>query len=155
MKTATKVIALLMSICIGAFASLAEITTGWQSPLTSTTYTWSDTVNWVDDEINGIFSEGLVGSGKTYPNIVFSADAALSGGLVLAYTNNEQYVTFRGDGPRGSEGACRADREARRAGSNGSGAGGICREGISCENQIQVMLKEIYVNNVKKKGRIT
>ena len=98
MKTATKVIALLMSICIGAFASLAEITTGWQSPLTSTTYTWSDTVNWVDDEINGIFSEGLVGSGKTYPNIVFSADAALSGGLVLAYTNNEQYVTFRGDG---------------------------------------------------------
>lgn len=98
MKTATKAIVLLMSICFGAFASLADITTGWKSPLTSTTYTWSDTVNWVDDEINGIFSEGLVGSGKTYPNIVFSADAALSGGLVLAYTNNEQYVTFRGDG---------------------------------------------------------
>lgn len=98
MKTTTKVIALLMSICIGAFASLAEITTGWQSPLTSTTYTWSDTANWVDGEINGIFSDGLVGSGKTYPNIIFTADATLTSGLVLAYTNNEQFVTFRGDG---------------------------------------------------------
>ena len=98
MKTATKVIALLMSICIGAFASLAEITTGWKSPLTSTTYTWSDTANWVDGDINGIFSEGLVGSGKTNPKIVFSADATLSGGLTLAYTNVEQSLTFRGDG---------------------------------------------------------
>ena len=98
MKTATKVIALLMSICIGAFASLADITTGWQSPLSTANYTWSDTANWVDGEINGIFSEGLVGSGKTYPNIVFSADATLSGGLTLAYTNVEQSLTFRGDG---------------------------------------------------------
>ena len=98
MKTATKVIALLMSICIGAFASLAEITTGCQSPLAKETYTWSDTTNWVDGEINGIFSEGLVGSGKTYPNIVFSADATLSGGLSLLYSNAEQNLTFRGDG---------------------------------------------------------
>lgn len=98
MKTATKVIALLMSICIGAFASLAEITTGWQSPLATETYTWFDTANWFDGEINGIFSDGLVGSGKTYPNIVFSADATLSGGLSLLYSNAEQNLTFRGDG---------------------------------------------------------
>ena len=98
MKTATKVIVLLMSICIGAFASLAEITTGWQSPLDNGNFTWSDAANWVDGEVNGIFSEGLVGSGKTYPNVIFTADATLTSGLVLAYTNNEQYVTFRGDG---------------------------------------------------------
>ena len=98
MKTATKVIALLMSICIGAFASLAEITTGWQSPLDNGNFTWSDAANWVDGEVNGIFSEGLVGSGKTYPNVIFTADAALTGGLVLAYANNEQFMTFRGDG---------------------------------------------------------
>lgn len=48
MKTATKVIALLMSICLGAFPSLAEITTGWLSPLDGGTYTWSDTANWVN-----------------------------------------------------------------------------------------------------------
>ena len=42
---------------------------------------------------------------------------------------------FLGDGPRGGEGACRADREAVCAGRNGSGAGGICREGISCEKK--------------------
>ena len=75
----------------------AEITTGWQSPLTGT-YTWSDTENWVDGEINGIFSNGLVGSGKTYPTILFSADETLADGLTLAYTNNEQNLTFRGDG---------------------------------------------------------
>ena len=98
MKTATKVIALLMSICIGAFASLAEITTGWQSPLDDGNFTWSDAANWVDGEINGIFSDGLVGSGKTNPTIVFTADATLSGGLTLAYTNAEQNLTFRGDG---------------------------------------------------------
>ena len=81
-----------------AVTASAEITTGWQSPLTTTTYTWSDTNNWVDGEINGIFSEGLVGSGKTYPTIVFSDDATLPGGLVLVYTNAEQIITFRGDG---------------------------------------------------------
>ena len=98
MKKTAETIALLMSICFGAFASLAEITTGWLSPLDGGTYTWSDTANWVNGEINGIFSEELVGSGKTYPNIVFSADATLSGGLSLLYSNAEQNLTFRGDG---------------------------------------------------------
>ena len=98
MKTTIKLFAILAIAFTGATASLAEITTGWQSPLTSTTYTWSDTVNWIDGEINGIFSDGLVGSGKTYPTILFTADATLSGGLMLAYTNSEQNLTFRGDG---------------------------------------------------------
>ena len=98
MKTTVKLFAILVSVFAGTTTSLAEITTGWQSPLTSTTYTWSDTANWVDGEINGIFSDGLVGSGKTYPTILFSADATLSGGLTLNYTNNEQNLTFRGDG---------------------------------------------------------
>ena len=98
MKTTIKLFAILVSVFTSATASLADITTGWQSPLTSTTYTWSDTANWVNGEINGIFSDGLVGSDKTYPTIVFTADATLLGGLTLAYTNSEQYLTFRGDG---------------------------------------------------------
>ena len=79
-------------------AVLAQVTTGWQSPLATGNYTWSDTGNWVDGEINGIFSDGLAGSGKTYPNILFTADATLDDGLVLSYTNAEQNLTFRGDG---------------------------------------------------------
>ena len=98
MKTTIKLFAILVSVFTSATASLADITTGWQSPLSTETYTWSDTANWVDGEINGIFSDGLVGSGKTFPNIIFTADATLTSGLVLAYTNDEQYVTFRGDG---------------------------------------------------------
>ena len=86
---------LTTAIAALAVTASAQITTGWQSPLTTTTYTWSDTANWVDGEINGIFSNGLVGSGKTYPTIVFTADETLPGGLVLAYTNAEQNLTFR------------------------------------------------------------
>ena len=98
MKTTVKLFAILVIVSVCATASLADITTGWQSPLTSTTYTWSDTANWVNGEINGIFSDGLVGSGKTSPTIVFSSDATLPGGITLVYTNSEQTLTFRGDG---------------------------------------------------------
>lgn len=98
MKTTVKLFAILAIVFVGATAALAEITTGWQSPLTSTTYTWSDTANWVNGEINGIFSEGLVGSGKSSPTIVFTDDATLPGGLTLVYTNSQQTLTFRGDG---------------------------------------------------------
>ena len=81
-----------------ALPAFAEVTTGWQSPLDGGTYTWSDTANWVDGEINGVFSDGLVGSGKTSPTIVFTADATLTNGLSLLYSNSEQNLTFRGDG---------------------------------------------------------
>ena len=96
-QTIQEVLAIAVVLGLTGTAS-ADIATGWQSPLATETYTWSDTANWVDGEINGIFSDGLVGSGKTFPNIIFTADATLTSGLVLAYTNNEQYVTFRGDG---------------------------------------------------------
>ena len=81
-----------------ALPTAADITTGWQSPLDGGTYSWSDTANWVDGDINGVFSDGLVGSGKTYPTILFSADATLTNGLSLLYSNSEQNLTFRGDG---------------------------------------------------------
>ena len=74
MKTQS-ILAVVAAIFATATSSIAQITTGWQSPLTSTTYTWSDPANWVDGDINGIFSNGLVGSGKTYPVIVFTNDA--------------------------------------------------------------------------------
>lgn len=63
MKTTVKLFAILAIVLTGATVSLADITTGWQSPLSTANYTWSDTANWVDGEINGIFSDGLVGSG--------------------------------------------------------------------------------------------
>ena len=91
----TTLAALFAALALPAFA---EVTTGWQSPLDGGTYTWSDTANWVDGEINGVFSDGLVGSGKTYPTIVFTADATLTNGLSLLYSNSEQNLTFRGDG---------------------------------------------------------
>ena len=97
MKTQS-ILAVVAAIFATATSSIAQITTGWQSPLTSTTYTWSDPANWVDGDINGIFSNGLVGSGKTYPVIVFTNDATLAGGLTLTYTNAEQNLTFRGNG---------------------------------------------------------
>ena len=91
-------LAIAAAILASATTAMAQITTGWQSPLTTTTYTWSDTANWVDGDINGVFSNGLVGSGKTYPTIVFTNDATLAGGLTLTYTNAEQNLTFRGNG---------------------------------------------------------
>lgn len=97
MKHTTTPLAALAALAL-PLAAHAQITTGWQAPLSTGDYTWSDTSNWVDGEINGIFSDGLVGSGKTYPNILFTANATLDDGLVLSYTNNEQFVTFRGDG---------------------------------------------------------
>ena len=75
----------------------AEITTGWQSPLTGT-YTWSDTENWVDGEINGVFSADLEGSGKTWTTVIFTNDTIIANGLELGYKNVQQYLTFRGDG---------------------------------------------------------
>lgn len=98
MKNSIKSKLSAMAMALFALNVFAAPVTGWQSPLDGGTYTWSDTANWVNGEINGIFSEELVGSGKTYPTIVFSADATLSGGLTLAYTNVEQSLTFRGDG---------------------------------------------------------
>ncbi len=98
MKNSVKSKLSAMAIALFSLGAFADPVTGWQSPLDGGTYTWSDTANWMNGEINGIFSEGLVGSGKTSPTIVFSADATLSGGLSLLYSNYEQNLTFRGDG---------------------------------------------------------
>ena len=89
----------LTAAAIAALAvkASAEITTGWQSPLNGT-YTWSDTNNWVDGEINGVFSPDLEGSGKTWTTILFTDDVTLPNGLELLYKNSEQNLTFRGDG---------------------------------------------------------
>ena len=93
MKTMLKFIAAILPI-----VAQADVSTGWKTPLATGTYQWESAENWVEGVPNGIFSEGLVGIGKTYPNIVFSADATLSGGLTLSYTNDQQFLTFRGDG---------------------------------------------------------
>ena len=55
MKTATKVIALLMSICLGAFTSLGDITTGWNKTEKGA-YDFLSTDNWADAVVSGVFS---------------------------------------------------------------------------------------------------
>ena len=84
-----------LSILVGT-AAFGEITTGWQSPLEGT-YGWADTANWVNGEINGIFSSGLVGSKKNYLNITFAADTELPDGLNFGFVNFEQFLTLMGD----------------------------------------------------------
>ncbi len=63
MKTATNAIALLMSICLGAFTSLGDITTGWL-PTAAGTYTFTDSANWANGDVNGVFSADWVSAGK-------------------------------------------------------------------------------------------
>ncbi len=54
MKTATNAIALLVSICLGAFSSFAEITTGWTNT-TAGAQQFLEPSNWVDGDVNGVF----------------------------------------------------------------------------------------------------
>lgn len=90
----------LVSVVVVGIATIAfgEVTTGWQTSLATGNYDWADTANWVNGEINGIFSADLIGSGKTSPTVTFSADTVLSSGLSLLYQNAEQTLTFRGEG---------------------------------------------------------
>lgn len=55
MKTATNAIALLMSICLGAFTSLGDITTGWNKTAKGS-YDFLSTDNWADGVVSGVFS---------------------------------------------------------------------------------------------------
>ena len=89
---------------LGAWTTWAEGETdpvtpqGWVSPLTTEpSYYWDDTANWDQGVINGVFGPELVGSGKTYPKILFREDTVLPNGLTIKYTNSEQYTTLRGD----------------------------------------------------------
>jgi len=100
MKTATNAIALLVSICLGAFTSLGDITTGWIQT------TWADKIanahdffntdNWDGGIITGEFGSGL-GSAKTTQIIKFGADWSQA----FSFTHsNEANLTFVGDGTR-------------------------------------------------------
>ena len=55
MKTATNAIALLVSICLGAFTSLGDITTGWNKTEKGV-YDFLSTDNWADAVVSGVFS---------------------------------------------------------------------------------------------------
>lgn len=92
----TKII-FVASALIAAVA-FGEVTSGWQAGLGGGTYSWEDENNWVGGVANGLFSNGVVGSGKTYPTITFSQNETLYDPLILAYTNGEQYLVFKGTG---------------------------------------------------------
>ncbi len=70
---------------------------GWLPALTTGSWYWDDVANWYQGEINGVFGPELVGSGKTYPTILFREDTNLPNGLKFNYTNSEQNTTLRGD----------------------------------------------------------
>ena len=88
---------------LGAWTTWAEGETdpvtpqGWVSPLTTEEWNWDDPANWYQGVINGVFGPELVGSGKTYPKILFREDTDLPNGLTIKYKNSEQYTTIRGD----------------------------------------------------------
>lgn len=94
MKTKTMFVAGVLTAMVAA----GDVTSGWRSGLGSGTYSWEDGNNWVGGVANGLFSNGIVGSGKTYPTITFSQDESIHDPLVLAYTNSEQNLVFKGDG---------------------------------------------------------
>ena len=71
MKTATNAIALLVSICLGACTSLGDITTGWL-PTAAGNYTFTDSANWANGVVNGVFSSDLTLNANE--NIGFSSD---------------------------------------------------------------------------------
>ena len=76
---------------LGAWTTWAEGETdpvtpqGWVSPLTTEEWNWDDPANWYQGVINGVFGPELVGSGKTYPKILFREDTDLPNGLTIKY----------------------------------------------------------------------
>lgn len=102
MKKTAETIALLMSICFGAFPSLADITTGWLQTAAGT-YNFLDAANWADGKINGVFSPGLTIEGGQ--SIVlsddwtgsFSVNATISGKVQIYASQGPRTVTINGD----------------------------------------------------------
>lgn len=91
MKTTSKTIALLISTCVGAFASLADITTGWLQTAAGTGYLFSDSGNWYEGEPNGVFSENWTPAGSQ--TIKLTSDWS---GTLKFLGNNAYEVTFVG-----------------------------------------------------------
>lgn len=103
MKTATKAIALLVSICLGAFSSFAEITTGWTNT-TAGAQQFLDPANWVDGDINGVFSSEWSSDTSNTHSIRLTNDWT---GAIKFYGNIYKEITFAGYNAAGNRGEAR------------------------------------------------
>ncbi len=63
MKQATKILTFAMLACATAFCAHGDITTGWL-PTAAGTYTFTDSANWANGDVNGVFSADWVSAGK-------------------------------------------------------------------------------------------
>ena len=108
MKTATNAIALLVSICLGAFTSLGDITTGWNKTEKGA-YDFLSTDNWADGKVSGLFSadwasgsggdtdlylgSDWTGSFKIFGSIVGRTIIRASNGPCTVTLNDDLYLT--------------------------------------------------------------
>ena len=90
MKTATKAIALLMSICLGAFASFAG--TGWIQT-TGGAQQFLDPANWDEGDVNGVFPAGWTSGTASTHSIRITNDWS---GTIRFYGNIVKEITFVG-----------------------------------------------------------
>ena len=103
MKTAAKAIALLISICIGTFTSQAEIMTGWQQTAAGAQQ-FLDPANWVDGDINGVFSADWSSSSSNAHVIRLTNDWS---GTIKFYGSIYKEITFAGYNAAGNRGEAR------------------------------------------------
>ncbi|MBE6383752.1 MAG: hypothetical protein E7049_12170 [Lentisphaerae bacterium] len=108
MKTATNAIVLLVSICLGAFTSLGDITTGWNKTEKGA-YDFLSTDNWADGVVSGVFSadwasgsggdtdlylgSDWTGSFKIFGSIVGRTIIRASNGPCTVTLNDDLYLT--------------------------------------------------------------
>lgn len=92
MKQATKSLTFAMLAALAAFCAHAEITTGWL-PTAAGTYTFTDSANWANGDVNGVFSaDWTPGANMT---INFTDNWTGSFSFLGNITKN---VTFQGSG---------------------------------------------------------
>lgn len=102
MKHASKVLALLSATCAGAFCAHADITNGWL-PTAAGTYTFTDSANWANGDVNGVFSSDWGSSGKQ--TLQFANDwtgtinvyGGINSEITLAGKNGAKTLNIDGD----------------------------------------------------------
>ncbi len=95
-RTMIRSLGIPLTLVVSAWAMVArgQATTGW-SPTAGGTYSYSDTNNWADSTINGVWHSSLaLAGGQT---ITVNSDLSPGYGLSFNYTGNSG-ITLRGTG---------------------------------------------------------
>ena len=96
------VLALLTCVVAGTFCARADITTGWL-PTAAGTYTFTDSANWANGDVNGVFSSDWGSAGKQ--TLQFANDwtgtinvyGGISNEITLAGKNGAKTLNIDGD----------------------------------------------------------